>query len=265
MNILLTNDDGIMAEGIAAMSAALSTIANVYVVAPKEQKSASGHGITIGKNMTVEQMSLPPAVRAFAVDGTPADCVRMGLFMLNKSGVIIHKVVSGANHGMNLGTDTLYSGTVSAAVEGAMNRKPSIAISVCTSQPTNFEAARKMVIMAVELPLDIHGASTALSINIPHRSWEEIKGIVVTRLGVMEYDEKYYEINKDVSKDNMREFSYNGKAVFNNSILPGTDIKGSREGYITITPLHFDLTDHTSLNRLSECINICKGKYEQFQ
>ena len=255
MNILLTNDDGILAEGITAIAVALSTIARVYVIAPKEQRSASGHGITIGKSMTVEEMHLPPAVRAFAVDGTPADCVRMGLYMLSKSGVKIHKVVSGANHGMNLGTDTLYSGTVSAAVEGAMNGKPSIAISVCASLPTDFDAACKMAKIAVNLPADVHGTSTALSINLPHRTWKEIKGMIVTRLGVMEYEEIYHENSDDASKHNMRKFTYAGKAVFNNSLLSGTDIEGCRAGYITITPLQFDLTDHGKLNRLSERIN----------
>jgi 5'-nucleotidase len=249
MNILLTNDDGILAEGITAMCEALSSIAGIYIFAPKDQKSASGHGITIGKSMTMEEMNLPPAVRAFAVNGTPADCVRLGLYFMEKAGVTIDKVVSGANHGLNLGTDTLYSGTVSAAVEGAMNGKPSIAISVGSVTPTDFTVASRIAVMAANLPADIHKASVALSFNIPHRSYEEIKGIRVTKLGVMEYEEIYTE--KEIA-ENLLEFVYAGKPVFKNSLLPGTDIERYCAGFITVTPLHYDLTDHQNLDRLHE-------------
>jgi 5'-nucleotidase len=251
MNILLTNDDGILAEGITRLAKALNAVAKVYIVAPNDQRSACGHGITLGKYMTMEEMNLPYAAGAIAVGGTPADCVKLGLYLLRKSGVVIHKVVSGANHGLNLGTDSLYSGTVSAAVEGAINGRPSIAVSIGSKSPTEFEAACKITLTALEFPLDIHGASVALNINIPHRPWEEIKGVKVTRLGVMDYEEIYDEAG---SEDGLRQYIYAGKALFEDNQLPGTDIEGFKAGNITVTPLHFDLTEHIGLNKLSEYV-----------
>ena len=264
MNILLTNDDGILAEGITALAKALSAVAKVYLVAPRDQKSACGHGITISRYMTAEEMNLPYAAGAIAVDGTPADCVKLGLYMLEKSGVSIDKVVSGANHGPNLGTDTIYSGTVSAAVEGAMNEIPSIAVSIGSKSPTEFNAAGKIAVMAAEMPLDIHGRSVTLNINLPHRPWEDIKGIKVTKLGIMAYEELYDEAE---SADGLRMFAYAGKAVFKDGLLADTDIEGYKAGYITITPLQFDMTDHEGLSRLSEFFSaVCPQKvvYEDF-
>jgi len=248
MNILLTNDDGILADGIIALSKALSQVADVYIFAPKDQKSASGHGITIGRSMTVEEMDLPPAKHAYAVGGTPADCVRLGIYFLEQSGVVIDKVVSGANHGLNLGTDTLYSGTVSAAVEGIVNKKPSIAISLGAVAPTDFTMVSKIAVMAANLPPDIHDASAALSFNIPHPP-REIKGIRVTQLGRMDYKEVYTEKE---AEGNLRAFVYSGKPVFDDNLLPGTDVEGYVAGYITVTPLQFDLTNYLYADKLRE-------------
>ncbi|GHU50061.1 5'-nucleotidase SurE [Clostridia bacterium] len=247
MNILLTNDDGIMAEGIKAIAEALNEIANVYIFAPTEQRSASGHGITINKSIAVEEMKLPYAKRAFAVDGLPADCVKLGNIIMEKDGIQIDKVVSGANHGMNLGTDTLYSGTVSAALEGVICGKPSVAISVGARWPTMFETACRMAVMAVNLPGEIFGKGTALNINVPHLSAEEIKGIRITKLGLMEYDEAFRE---EEPEGGLRKFFYGGRPLLDYDLTLDVDIAGHRAGFITITPLKIYLTEEELLNKL---------------
>jgi 5'-nucleotidase len=247
MNILLTNDDGIMAEGIRAIGEALNEIANVYIFAPSEQRSASGHGITINKSIGVEEMKLPYAKRAFAVDGLPADCVKLGSIVMEKEGIHIDKVVSGANHGMNLGTDTLYSGTVSAALEGVVCGRPSVAISVGARWPTMFDTACRMAVMAVNLPGEILGQGTALNINVPHLPYDEIKGIRITRLGLMEYDEVFREEESD---GGLRKFYFGGRPLLNLDLPPDVDIAGHRAGWITITPLKIYLTEEALISPL---------------
>ncbi len=120
MNLLVTNDDGINAEGIKNLVDALSEVADIYVCAPDTEKSACGHGISIHDDIIVENAEYENAEKAFAIHGTPADCVKIGLELLEKGGIHIDMVFSGINMGGNLGTDVLYSGTVSAAVEGAL-------------------------------------------------------------------------------------------------------------------------------------------------
>ena len=118
MNILVANDDGIRAIGIQKLVRALSQKANIFVCAPEGQRSASGHGITVSQPITVEEMKVECAEIAFGISGTPADCIKLGMQLMKDRGVNIDMVYSGINLGGNLGTDTLYSGTVSAAVEG---------------------------------------------------------------------------------------------------------------------------------------------------
>ena len=128
MNILITNDDGIYADGIIELAKAISKIANVYVVAPESQKSATGHAITIHNPIMVHKIDMGENIKSYAISGTPADCVKVGIEGLFKD-INIDLVLSGINNGSNLGTDVIYSGTVSAALEGFILNKPSIAIS----------------------------------------------------------------------------------------------------------------------------------------
>ena len=120
MNILVANDDGIKARGIYELVRALSEKADIYVCAPDSQRSASGHGITVSKPITLEETEFDNAKLAFKISGTPADCVKIGMKILEQRNIKIDMVFSGINHGSNLGTDTLYSGTVSAAIEGTI-------------------------------------------------------------------------------------------------------------------------------------------------
>ncbi|MDR0570242.1 MAG: 5'/3'-nucleotidase SurE [Clostridiales Family XIII bacterium] len=251
MNILLTNDDGIEAEGIAALAEALGAVADVYVFSPKEQKSASGHSITISKPIEVREVASPFAVKSFAVDGTPADCVKLGCIIMEKLGAPADKVVSGANHGMNLGTDTLYSGTVSAALEGALCGKPSVAVSVGHRWPTIFEVARRMAVWAALLPLSALGAGEALNINVPHLPLEDVKGIRATRLGRMEYEEAFRE---EESRDGARSFYYAGRPSLREGLPLDIDIAAHRAGWVTVTPLMVYLTDSRRLEGLGALV-----------
>ncbi|MDR1135763.1 MAG: 5'/3'-nucleotidase SurE [Clostridiales Family XIII bacterium] len=240
MNILLTNDDGIDAAGLRQLADALGRAASIYVCAPKEQKSASGHGITVIKRLNFREVKYPGAARAIEIDGTPADCVKVGLYRLKQDGILIDKVFSGINHGSNLGTDTLYSGTVGAAMEGALNMKPSVAVSVDARNPIFFEAASRLALSAAALPIEAHGHRTVLNINVPDAPPNEIKGVKITRLGVMEYTE---EFNEEYSSEEDRGYWYAARQVFTRNGAPDVDVTEHRRGYATITPLQSDLTD----------------------
>ena len=128
MNILITNDDGIYADGIIELSKEISKIANVYVVAPEGQRSATGHSITIHSPIMVQESYMGDNIKAYSISGTPADCVKIGIEAIFKD-INFDLVLSGINNGPNLGTDVIYSGTVSAAIEGFILNKPSIAVS----------------------------------------------------------------------------------------------------------------------------------------
>ena len=121
MNILVANDDGIQARGIAELAKALSKAGNVYVAAPNSQRSASSHALSVNDEITMKKIDFEGATMAFEVGGTPADCVKLALYVLRDKGIDIDVVYAGINHGGNLGTDTMYSGTVSAAAEGLFN------------------------------------------------------------------------------------------------------------------------------------------------
>ena len=138
MNILVANDDGIQARGIAELAKALSKAGNVYVAAPNSQRSASSHALSVNDEITMKKIDFEGATMAFEVGGTPADCVKLALYVLRDKGIDIDVVYAGINHGGNLGTDTMYSGTVSAAAEGLFNGLPAVAVLslIHISEPT---------------------------------------------------------------------------------------------------------------------------------
>ena len=241
MNILVANDDGIDARGIKELARALSQIANVYVCAPDVQRSACGHGITIGGPITVNEVDFPNAKRAWKISGTPADCVKLGLRVLKEEGIKISMVCSGINHGGNLGTDTLYSGTVSAAIEGCICGLPSIAVSVNDHNPDHFSFACDLVVKTVKVARKKMDANTVLNINIPNLPEGEIKGTRITKLGEREYEE-WFEPKED--KYGGLEYWYSGVPVIYKDLPGDIDVFATQEGYATITPLHYDLTSY---------------------
>ena len=249
MNILVANDDGIQARGIHELVTALSEVADVYVCAPESQRSASGHGITVSKPITIKEAEFEHAKYALKISGTPADCVKIGVRVLEQKGIKVDMVFSGINHGGNLGTDTLYSGTVSAAVEGTLLGVPSAAVSVNSHEAEHFEYACEFAVEAVKKAYDKMSASTVLNINTPNLPKSEIKGLRFTTLGKREYKEVFVPVEMENGETG---YMYTGDPVVYDGLPETIDVIADQEGYASITPLHSDLTDYKLAEIISE-------------
>ena len=250
MKLLITNDDGIDATGLKQLAGALTDIADIYVVAPHTQRSASGHGITLGRPVVVEKVDFQGAEQAFTLDGLPVDCVKMGLELLSEQGVKIDKVFSGINHGGNMGTDSIYSGTVAAAIEGSICGLPSVAVSINSLDPIQFETAKKLALRAAKLDFEKIDSKMVLNINVPNLPEDEIKGIKVTGLGPREYNEEY---KKKYLDDGSLAYVYSGYPVhYEEFDCDSNDVGAFQSGYASISPLHFDLCNHKLIDDLKE-------------
>ena len=239
MNILITNDDRIYADGIIELAKAISKIANVYVVAPESQKSATGHAITIHNPIMVHKIDMGENIKSYAISGTPADCVKVGIEGLFKD-INIDLVLSGINNGSNLGTDVIYSGTVSAALEGFILNKPSIAISYdeVNVKREIYKDASKYVVNLVENikdKLDLLN-DCILNVNIPNT---KIKGSKITKLGQRNYD------NAMVEKINPfgQKYYWIGGKLMELDQDEDSDIACVKDGYISITPINIEMTN----------------------
>lgn len=242
MRILVTNDDGIHAPGIIALAEALRGIGEVTVVAPDRERSAVGHALTLHHPLRVTEL----APDVFAVDGTPTDCVNLGIHKLLASAPDI--VVSGINRGANLGDDVTYSGTVSAAMEATLMGIPAFAVSLVTTGPGSHYGesaafAARLVRMVLEkgLPRD-----TFLNVNIPDLPGEKLGPAMITSQGKRDYE------GQIVAKTDPRGRSYywigSTEPAFRD--VEGTDYHVVMRGNISITPLHLDLTNYASLKEL---------------
>ncbi|MCR8743862.1 5'/3'-nucleotidase SurE [Romboutsia lituseburensis] len=248
MNILITNDDGIRANGIIELAKAMSNIANVYVVAPESQRSATGHAITIHSPIMVNEEFIAENIKAYSISGTPADCVKLGIEGILKD-IHIDLVLSGINNGPNLGTDVIYSGTASAAIEGLVQNKPSIAISYNefnVSKETYKKASMHVVkiVESVKDKLDMLD-DCILNVNIPNK---EIKGTKVTVLGERKYENVMEERYSPYGK---RYFWIGGK-IKNIDQVENNDIDCVEEGYISITPVNIDMTNKNKVNYIKD-------------
>lgn len=248
MNILVTNDDGINAIGIKALVEALKGLGDIYVVAPDSQKSACGHGITIHVPVLVQEVEFEGAEKAWSVSGTPADCVKLGVCELIKGNVDM--VFSGINQGANLGTDVLYSGTVSGAVEGILLGVPSVAVSIDTHIGDNFNPAKKITRNICKELMDHQlEPETLLNVNVPYIPEEEIKGVEITPLGIREYVDNFSE-RKDPR--GQLYYWYSGIPKKNGISDEDTDVMAIEKGYISVTPIHFDLTNYKIIDQVKK-------------
>ena len=253
LNILLTNDDGLDASGIVALGKALLTVANVYVCAPESQRSAASHSITMREPISFFEVERDYATRAFSMSGTPVDCVNMGLgFLQEHERVPIDFVYSGINIGSNLGTDTIYSGTVGAALEGAFRGKNAVAASVaCRKEPEHYEYTCELAVELLDELVRQRDAEwslpVVLNLNVPDRPKEEVKGVRITRLGYKGYHDQLVDSGSD---ENVNRYYFYGDPVRYDSKNTNIDVIANQEGYASITPLFYDLTAHARIEGL---------------
>lgn len=246
MRILVANDDGFWAHGLWPLAEALSTLGEVWVVAPEREQSARSHALTMHKPLRATERR----PRCFAVSGTPADCVYMGVFHLMPERPDV--IVSGVNRGANLGNDVLYSGTVAAAMEGALLGLPAVAVSLfyrfgTPHESLHFDAASRVALDVTRGVLENgHEPRTVLNINVPDRPYEELAGVVPARLG-----ERQYEPLVDSRKDPRgRPYYWIGGKHSHFADIPGSDGPLCEQGYATVTPLSADLTHERAMKRL---------------
>lgn len=240
MRILLINDDGIHARGINALAHCLAEMAEIYMVAPDRERSGTGHSITVFDPIRVIRANISCSRAAWVVGGTPVDCVKLAVNKLIPEGIDL--VVSGINHGPNLGTDVLYSGTVSAAAEGVLLGIPSIAVSLNSyDEDMDFSFAAHFMANFIQVLMK-HGLErkTLININIPPLMPEEIKGIRITKLGIRNYDNLFDE--RQDPRGNT--YYWMGGGVVKEDQEADSDVLALQDGFISVTPIHLDMTDY---------------------
>ncbi len=240
--ILVSNDDGVRSEGIGVLADALKALGTVYVVAPDRERSAASHSLSLTHPLRVEKIS----PRVYSVDGTPTDCVNLGVNGILR-GRKIDLLVSGINKGANLGDDITYSGTVSAAMEGTLLGVTSIAVSLATRSRFRFDTAAAMAldvarkVLRKGLPDD-----TLLNVNVPNLANGEIRGVRITRMGKRVYGDMIVEKRDPRGK----KYYWIGGDNLNSEDIPGSDLEAIEQGFISVTPIHLDLTNYTALRSL---------------
>jgi 5'-nucleotidase len=243
MHILCTNDDGYLASGLQTLASAARTLGNVTIVAPDREQSATSHSLTIHHPLRARRVSDGTIV----VDGTPTDCVILGVGELLETRPDV--VLSGINHGPNMGEDVLYSGTVSAAMEATVLRIPSVALSYAGPE---FDAAEWEDLVGALLGkiLDLDGfpEDTLLSVNLPPVPPRDVRGVRVTTLGRRRYPESITRA-KDPSG---KEYYWIGGGVTEWRGAPDSDFQAIEDGYVSVTPLHLDLTNYALLESIRE-------------
>jgi 5'-nucleotidase len=242
LKILLTNDDGVRAPGLAALAEAMAAIGEVFIVAPDREQSAVGHALTLHHPLRATRIG----ENIFAVDGTPTDCVNLGIHSLLSFKPDI--VVSGINRGGNMGDDVTYSGTVSAAMEATLMGIPAIAVSLVTanegenfSTAATFAAKLAGIVCREGLPVD-----TFLNVNVPDLPWDKLRPSLITTQGKRSYEGTIV----DKVDPRGRSYYWIGTVDLNFLDIGGSDFYAVSRGHISVTPLHLDLTNYNSLATL---------------
>ena len=240
IRILVTNDDGIHSDGLIKLEESLKQIGDVYVVAPASEMSGASHSLTLARPLRIRQLD----DRHWAIDGTPTDCVTLALNKILSEDQQPHICVSGINHGGNLGDDATYSGTVAGALEATILGVPGVALSLVARDNFNFEESAALAVVVAKKVLE-EGLpeGTLLNINIPPG---EIKGVKVTRQGIKNARTVITEHIDPRGKP----YFWIGEEYFNTNSVEGTDYYAVAQGYVSITPLRSDMTDHNALTAL---------------
>lgn len=252
MNILLSNDDGILANGIRALIEALSPCYDVYVVAPDRERSAAGHSLTLHTPLRVEEVDAKyGAKRCWMTTGTPGDCVKIAVNAILANNELPDLVISGINHGPNLGGDILYSGTVSCAMEGALLGIPSIAVSLASlrTEYEDFKLSAEFVATMIERLENYKiPPKTVLNVNVPGLDKEDIAGVAVTELGRRMFTDTY---ERRVDPRGKVYYWMAGELI-NEPEDAKTDIAAVRNNKISITPITYDMTRKGFMTELED-------------
>lgn len=248
MRILLTNDDGIHAPGLHALRDALDEIADVQVVAPAVEQSGVGLSITYLHPLMVHEEFRDGEHFGWAVAGSPADCIKLGMLEFCKREP--HLVVSGINEGANAGINVLYSGTVAGAIEGAFFGTTSFAVSVSTDTLPDYQTTARQAVSLIERILENDCEPGSLwNINFPNCTPSGPRGVKTTSLGVR----RYHDVMEKRHDPRGRPYFWSGlDPVENHQLEPGTDVRELADGYVTVTPMHFDLTCADEVDRLRD-------------
>ncbi|MEB3197532.1 MAG: 5'/3'-nucleotidase SurE [Candidatus Sericytochromatia bacterium] len=246
MRILVCNDDGIRAPGIGALAAALAEAHEVYVVAPDRERSATGHSLTLHRPLRAEPgPELGRARQTWAVSGTPSDCVKLALGALLPERPDL--VCSGINRGPNLGTDVLYSGTVSAALEGVINGVPALAFSLASFSDQGYEQgaafARSLVDQLTNRSLP---PKFLLNVNFPALQPQPYQGVRITRLGVRKYQDSF----EHRTDPRGRTFYWLTGEAGEEGEAGDSDVMAVRDNFVSITPIQYDMTHDAGLSDL---------------
>ncbi|MEW5921007.1 MAG: 5'/3'-nucleotidase SurE [Bacillota bacterium] len=252
MIILITNDDGIHAEGIQILGETLlqGDDIDLYIAAPDRERSATGHAITMHRPLRAEEMKFlhNSRLKGWSINGTPADCVKLAVeyLMPRKPDLVI----SGINRGANLGTDVLYSGTVSAAIEATILGVPAFAVSLTVYENPDFRFAANFLLRLIKM---LAGQDlpekTLLNINVPGVARREIAGVAVTHLGLRQYRNAF---QKRIDPRGRNYFWMAGEIDESGDEEKGSDVYAVKRGYISITPVHFDLTNYRLIEELQK-------------
>jgi 5'-nucleotidase len=247
MHVLISNDDGVDAPGIRVLAETLGRLGRVTVFAPDRDRSGASNSLTLERPIRVSKVE----DNVFRVAGTPTDCVHLALCGLLDDDPDI--VISGINNAGNLGDDVIYSGTVAAAMEGRFLGLPAIAVSLCSRdhRPEHFQTAARATAMLMErLLVDPLPADTILNVNVPDRPWDEIEGFEVTRLG-----------HRHRAEPSIMQRDPRGRPVYwigppgpEQDAGAGTDFDAVRRGFISITPIHVDLTRFQALEKVASWV-----------
>lgn len=241
MNILVSNDDGINAEGILTLADVLSDVATVQVCAPDRDHSGASGSLTLGRPLRITHLRNGHV----CIDGTPADSVHLGITAL--FAVVFDRVVSGINSHENLGDDVLYSGTVAAAIEGRFLAQPAIAVSLVNRGRNHFDTAARVIRQLLESDrvLDVP-PRTVLNVNVPDVPFEQLKGIEVTRLGHRAKGKP----PEAICDPRGRERFWISVAGEGDDAGPGTDFYAVSQGFVSITPIQVDMTRYTVMDQV---------------
>lgn len=245
MHILISNDDGYQAAGLRCLADALQGVSDVTVVAPDRDRSGASNSLTLDSPLRARKMDNGYT----CVEGTPTDCVHLAITGLLEQEPDM--VVSGINAGANLGDDVIYSGTVAAAMEGRFLGLPAVAVSLVSTRQGHFDSAAKVILELLErLSCEPVPAETILNVNVPDLPFEELQGWQVTRLG-----------HRHKSEPVIRETDPRGRPIYwvgpagsEQDAGPGTDFHAVRNGFVSVTPIHVDLTRYDVLDQVRSCL-----------